>query len=301
MGIVVIGSTFIDMKGYPLGAFIPNGRNAGRVVEVHGGVGRNIAEDIANAGVATTFVSVVDGTGLSLGIVNRLAEHGVDTGHIRQAEGGLGMWLAVFDETGDVYASISRRSDLSGILQTLEESGDAIFSQADGICIEFDIHRPVLEKTLELAERYGKQVFAVITDMTFARERIDLLDRITCLVCNQQEAGMLFERDLDDASPDELLPVLIEELPGLGLRSMVVTMGGQGSVYVDASGANGWCPAQDADVVDTTGAGDAFFAGVSIGLTHGEGLAEACSIGTQLATLVIGTDENVCPVLELPL
>ena len=48
MGIVVIGAVFVDVKGYPDYAYIPAGRNAGRVEYVHGGVGRNVAEDIAN-------------------------------------------------------------------------------------------------------------------------------------------------------------------------------------------------------------------------------------------------------------
>jgi pseudouridine kinase len=48
MGIVVIGAVFVDVKGYPEANFIPTGRNAGRVERVHGGVGRNVAEDIAN-------------------------------------------------------------------------------------------------------------------------------------------------------------------------------------------------------------------------------------------------------------
>ena len=48
MGIVVIGSVFVDIKGYPFNTYIPKGRNAGRVIQVHGGVSRNVAEDIAN-------------------------------------------------------------------------------------------------------------------------------------------------------------------------------------------------------------------------------------------------------------
>ena len=48
MGIVVIGAVFVDIKGYPLSTYIPGGRNAGRVEQVHGGVCRNVAEDIAN-------------------------------------------------------------------------------------------------------------------------------------------------------------------------------------------------------------------------------------------------------------
>ena len=48
-------------------------------------------------------------------------------------------------------------------------------------------------------------------------------------------------------------------------------------------------------MIDTTGAGDAFFAGVAIGLTYGKSLGEACEIGTKLAASVIATKENVCP------
>ena len=47
-GIVVVGASFVDIKGYPLTNYVPNGRNAGRVLEVHGGVSRNVVEDIAN-------------------------------------------------------------------------------------------------------------------------------------------------------------------------------------------------------------------------------------------------------------
>ena len=60
MGIVVIGAVFVDIKGYPESNFIPTGRNVGRVEQVHGGVGRNVAEDIANCELRPTFVSLVD-------------------------------------------------------------------------------------------------------------------------------------------------------------------------------------------------------------------------------------------------
>ena len=47
MGIVVIGAVFVDIKGYPLSTYIAGGRNAGRIEQVHGGVSRNVVEDIA--------------------------------------------------------------------------------------------------------------------------------------------------------------------------------------------------------------------------------------------------------------
>ena len=48
-------------------------------------------------------------------------------------------------------------------------------------------------------------------------------------------------------------------------------------------------------ISDTTGAGDAFCAGVSIGLTYGKSLPEAIDIGSTLAASVIISSENVCP------
>ena len=59
MGIVVIGAVFVDIKGYPLSTYIPGGRNSGRVEQVHGGVSRNIVEDIANVELRPTFVGLV--------------------------------------------------------------------------------------------------------------------------------------------------------------------------------------------------------------------------------------------------
>ena len=294
MGIAVIGTTFMDVKGYPLDTYIPAGRNAGRVAEVHGGVSRNIAEDMANVGFAPTFVSSVDDSGLSADIIARLDACGCDTRFVRSCENGLGMWLAIFDETGDVVASISRRSNLSSMEQTLAEDGDEIISQADAVCIEYDVDVPILERTLELAERHGKRVYAVVSNMTIACERRDLLRKVTCLVCNQQEAGILFSRDLDEATPEQMLGVLGECLSQTGLASMVVTMGAQGSVFASVGGESGWCPAHMVEVVDTTGAGDAFFAGTALGLTYGDGLEKACEIGTALSASVITTEENVC-------
>ena len=57
----------------------------------------------------------------------------------------------------------------------------------------------------------------------------------------------------------------------------------------------GRLPAQRVNVRDTTGAGDAFCAGVAMGLTYGKTMREAVEIGTRLAASVITVSENVCP------
>ena len=66
-------------------------------------------------------------------------------------------------------------------------------------------------------------------------------------------------------------------------------------VFATLDGEEGYCPAKKVDVKDTTGAGDAFFAGTVIGQTYGKTMMESCEIGTRLAASVITTGENVCP------
>ena len=73
MGIVVIGAVFVDIKGYPLSTYIPGGRNAGRIEQVHGGVSRNVVEDIANVELRPTFVGLVDDTGMGQDVIDKLA------------------------------------------------------------------------------------------------------------------------------------------------------------------------------------------------------------------------------------
>lgn len=295
MGIVVIGASFVDVKGYPLGQYIPGGRNVGRVVQVHGGVARNVVEDIANVELRPTFVSVVDETGLSDDVVRNLIRHKVDIRYVARSFEGLGTWLAVFDNDGDVIASISRRPDLSAIEEVLEKDGDEIFRGADSIVVEFDIEVPILKKVLELAEKHGKEVYTVISNMSIAMKRRDLLRKTAALVCNVQEAGMLFTEDYTDMLPEEMEQSLADRIRTSGIPRIIVTMGARGAVYADASGQTGVCPAMKVDVVDTTGAGDAFFAGAAIGLTYGKTVGEACVIGTRLAASVIASRENVCP------
>ena len=295
MSIVVMGAVFVDIKGYPLSSYIPGGRNAGRVVQVHGGVSRNIVEDIANVELRPTFVSLVDDTSAGADIVKKLQSHKVDTRYIRTTPDGMGMWLAIFDNTGDVTASISKRPDLSPIADILDEQGDEIFSQADSILLEIDMEKDIVKRTFALAEKHRKPVYAVVSNMSIAIERRDFLRSVHCFICNQQEAGILFSEDYGGLKPEEMARCLAKRIQSAHIPKMVVTMGSDGAAYADQEGNWGVYPAMKVDVVDTTGAGDAFFAGVCVGLTYGKTMREACAIGTRLSSTVICTSENICP------
>lgn len=295
MGIVVIGAVFVDIKGYPEANFIPTGRNAGRVEYVHGGVGRNVVEDIANCELRPVFVSLVDKSGEGADVIRKLNNHKVNTDYVWTTRDGMGTWLAVFDNDGDVAASISKRPNLAPIIDILEKHGDEIISNADSVVIEIDIDKEIVKRTLRLAKKYNKKVFSVVGNMSIAMERRDFIKSIDCFVCNIQEAGIMFFDDYSKRTPDEMVDILSEKVKAAQISSMIVTMGGEGAVFADKGGDKGFCPARKVEVKDTTGAGDSFCAGVAIGLTYGKTLKEACDIGSMLAASVIVTTEAVCP------
>ena len=295
MGIVVIGAVFVDVKGYPEAAYIPGGRNAGSVEYTHGGVGRNVAEDIANVELRPTLVSLVDTTGTGADVINKLNNHKVNTDYIRAVRNGMGTWLAVFDSNGDVTASISQRPDLLPIAKILDEQGDEIFANADSIILEIDVEKEIVKRTFALAKKYNKKVYAVVSNMSIALERRDFFQSLDCFVCNRQEAGMMFYDSYEGRTAAEMVDILAERVCSARIPSMIVTLGADGAVYADMNGQKGWCPARKVEVRDTTGAGDAFCAGAVIGLTHGKTMAEACQIGSTLSASVITTYDSVCP------
>ena len=295
MPIAVVGNVFVDIKGFPDDNYIPGGRNAGKVEIVHGGVGRNVAEDIANIELRPRFVSMVDDTPEGEEVLRKLKNHKVNTDYVPAVPNGMGMWLAVFDETGDIVGSISKRPDMSALETLINEKGDEIFADCDSIVVEIDLDKEIIKSVFKYAEKYKKRVYAVVANMSIASQRRDFLQSIDCFVCNVEEAGILFVSDFEGMSPEELCDELSRKVVSARIPSMVVTLGSRGAVYADMNGDKGVYPARRVNVRDTTGAGDAFCAGVAIGLTYGKTMREAVEIGTQLASSVITVSENVCP------
>lgn len=295
MGIVVIGAAFVDIKGFPHNIYIPDGRNVGRIEYIHGGVARNVVEDIANVELRPTYVGIVDDTSLGDAVLQKLKNHKINTDYVLTIPDGMGTWLAVFDNNGDVAGSISKRPNMLPVVELLERKGDEIISQADSVVLECDLNKALVKKVIELCQKHHKKLFALVSNMSIAAERRDLLKYYDCFICNQQEAGLLFADDYSEYTPEQMCEVLDKKVHAAHIPAMVVTMGAKGAVYSNLQGDKGICAARKVHVKDTTGAGDAFCAGVSIGLTYGKTMPEAIEIGSYLAASVITSSENVCP------
>ena len=155
----------------------------------------------------------------------------------------MGTWLAVFDHKGDVVASVSKRPDLAPIGDILDQQGDEIFKDADSIAVEIDIDKEIIKKIFYYAEKYQKDVYALVSNMTIAVERRDFLRKTSCFVCNQQEAGILFSEDYENKTPKEMADILADRIKSARISRMVVTMGEHGAVYADSEGNCGVVPA----------------------------------------------------------
>lgn len=295
MSILVVGAVFVDIKGFPEDLYIPDGRNIGRIEYIHGGVARNVVEDIANVELKPTYLGIVDDTPLGKDVIEKLNKHKVNTDYMLTVPDGMGTWLAVFDNNGDLAGSISKRPVLLPIYDLLVEKGDEIFEKIDSVVLEVDIDLPIVKKVIELAKKHNSKLFGLVSNMGIAAKRRDLLQNFDCFICNQLEAGIFFADDYTEKTREELQNILEIKVRAANIPSMIITMGGEGAVYADLEGNSGFCEAKKVHVKDTTGAGDAFCAGVSIGLTYGKTMAESIEIGSTLAASVITSSENVCP------
>ncbi len=295
----VIGVTFVDVKGFPRAKYDPIGRNLGMVKIVHGGVSRNVVENFANVGMPVSFVSMLDDSAIGRDVARRLENVGADLSYtVTTDHDGIGMWLVILDENGDLAGSISSMPDVSVLEKLWDEQGDRIVSSCENLVLEIDLNEHIAERALDLAEKYNKKVYAIVGNLSvILPHREDFLRRTACFICNEVECGKIFETDVEAYSPSQMLEFLVPAAQKLGIPSMVVTMGAMGSVYYDSdTGEKGICPAVPTRLVDSCGAGDAFFSGTVMALTKGMPLGEAVKYGSRLASMTIACEDSACPV-----
>ncbi len=296
MKILVLGVAFTDIKGFPFGKYDPVGTNMGSVVITHGGVSRNVAEDLANLGAEVEFLTLLDDSPLGEDIRLRLEAAGVSLAHARAVPGGgIGMWLAVFDESGNLAGSISKMPDVTNLAEALKEHGDELFAQADAIVAEYDTTEEIAHLSCELAQKHSKPLYTIVGNMSVILSRRDLMCACRCTIMNEIEAGKLFGVDLDAPDIPEVRRLILSSGRSLGLQSAIITLGARGSVWADfAAGESGYVPSLPCEVADTTGAGDAFFSAAVISLSKGLSLQKACENGARVAADVVSSKQSAC-------
>jgi pseudouridine kinase len=299
--VIVIGTIFIDCKGFAKQNYHPSTRNLGTIQFVHGGVGRNVAENLANLDVATSFVSSVDASAAGKEVVERLQRSNVDTDDLTWSKQlGMGMWLAILDEHGNLAGSISQMPDLTLLQALIESKGKELIKRSTHIALELDLNSQIAGSVIRLAKEAKKPVYGVPGNLDVILHQRDLLKDLACFICNNFEADLFFGLDFTNMSIDHKQESLIGFVDRMGMGAMVVTLGEQGAVYYDPHTKEvGHQAVFPVKLIDSSGAGDAFFSGTVMGLVKGLSLKEAVICGTKVAGWTIESAENTC--LELPM
>ncbi len=298
MKISVIGTVFIDCKGFASQEYHPLGRNLGSIEFVHGGVGRNVAENLARLKLPVTFVTAVDKSGIGDEVGVRLRQAGVNTTFCFPTEKGMGMWLAIMDQCGNLAGSISQMPDLATLENVINRNGHEIISQSSHIVLELDLNDEITRTSLRLAKIMNKPIYGLPGNLDIIMRNMDLLPALDCFVCNHIEAERLSGISYDGLTIQDQLAALKCFVDDKGMQSMVVTLGSDGAVFYDRlKNIAGHQPVFPVNLVDASGAGDSFFSGTIMGLIHGLPLEHAVISGTKIAGWTIGSKENASPTL----
>jgi pseudouridine kinase len=295
--LLTIGAASIDTKGRAHGAIQTGTSTPGAIRVSVGGVGRNIAENLARLGERVVLLSAVGDDSSGRRLLHQAAECGIDVSHVLvDAAHRTAAYLAVLDENGDLLTSIDDMSiNRELITPALVYRHRALFRDARMIVLDANLSPATLRTIFKLAYKYGVPVCADPTTATQAPHLCPHLSALTLITPNGAEAEALCGVPVTGR---ESALVAAQKLVSLGVQVAIVTLGATGLVYA-TSQESGHVPAIACEIVDFTGAGDALTAAVIFGLLNGFAIDEAVRLGTSAAALTLQSRETVCPNLSL--
>ncbi len=242
-----------------------------------GGKGANQAFAAALAGAEVHFVACVGDDALGEQRMAELASVGVRTALVRRAAGsltGLAFITVTPDGENDIIVAPGANAALG------REDVDAAAHLLAGPCVllaQLEVPHPATARAIELA---GPQARVVLNLSPWRRLPAELLGRVDVLVVNEVEAAAMW------GSPVGTVAEAMEAgraLRGAGPSAVVVTLGAAGAVAV-ADGLEEHVPSPPVEVVDTTGAGDAFAGALAARRALGYDLLEAVRYGAAMGS-----------------
>ena len=161
--------------------------------------------------------------------------------------------------------------------------GDSAIVYLEGYLFDPPHARAAFERAAEIAHAAGRKVAITLSDtFVVARWRAELLAFIEAsadiVLANEGELAALFETDDFEAAAQKLSAIV---------ETAAITRGAAGSVILRAEERATVAAFPVDKVVDTTGAGDQYAAGVLLGLARGLPLDQAGALGSLAASEVI--------------
>ncbi|ARC57502.1 Ribokinase [Frondihabitans sp. 762G35] len=252
-----------------------------------GGKGANQAVAAARLGGDVTFVGAVGRDDDGASILRSLQTEGVQIDAVRIVDAQpTGLALISVEEAGENSITVVSGANATVTPQRAVEAVQRVGGPGALVLLQGELTLDVLAETARAAAGVAARVIINLAPYRAAtRETLVLADP---LVVNETETASLTGATVTDvASALAAVRGLVEEGGTVGARSAVITLGSLGAVWADAD-ASGHAPARKtADVVDTTGAGDAFVGALAASLAGGSTLPEAVRLGVAAGSFAI--------------
>jgi ribokinase len=255
-----------------------------------GGKGSNQAVGAARLGATAYFAGIIGNDKLGEIATDLYAQEGVRTDYLVKTDKAA---------TGVGFIILNHRGE-NGIILDMGANKlmDAAFvDRVEPQIARSDVVMSVLELPLDAAARtmaLGKKhgVLTILNPAPATPLSDEILTTVDYLTPNETELRILLGLAPDDPTPTI---ELARELRARGVGTLIVTMGEAGALILTDEGQT-TVPRVPVDVVDTTGAGDAFNAGLAVALAEGKRLVEAVRIAACCGALAC-TRLGVIPAL----
>ena len=311
-GVVVIGGANIDLRGSPAGEVLErHTSNPGKINVGSGGVGRNIAHNLALLNVPVTLLSAVGDDGEGIRILEETGKAGVNMEQmIISGEHPTGIYLAILDEKGEMEVAVSDMQILEEITVEYLRSKAYLIRESKIVVMDTNIPEQSIEYVVDLCNKVKVPILVEPVSVEKAKKLRKILDgsgkwHIDYITPSEDELKSILGVETETGEHQDMdLVKTAEELNRRGAKKVVVTLGKRG-IYVYGGGDSDlsqegrygsdkfFLAPYKGKVVDVTGAGDALVAGLVYGIYKGYSLDVAARFGLAAAALTISTKEAV--------
>jgi len=277
--IVVVGSFNADLTSYMARMPRPGETVHGRkFVTGPGGKGSNQAVAAARLGAEVTFVGRVGQDVFAPYALNMWAEEGIHTEFVVQdPEHATGVAPIFVDDRGENSIVVVLGANLA-VSKADVDAAAAVIAAADILLVQLEIDYETVAYALQVARKQG--IRTILNPAPAGHLPADVVKLADYLTPNETELEILADR------PGASLEEAAASLLAGDEQTVIMTLGAQGAQYVRRDGS-GRIPAYQVDVVDTTGAGDAFNGGLAVALAEGKPLEQAIAFANAAAALCV--------------
>ena len=232
--IAVVGSSFLDFKGYPEGEFNLKKNNYGVVDVAFGGVGRNIAENLGKLSVPASFISTIDNNSFGVNLKEQLEESGIDTTYLLPINsGGMGRWISLIDKNGDLISTLTQQPDISYLEKYIEKYGEKFAKEFDVLLLELDLSEKISKKIISFFKKNKRKIFIYSANMEKSYSDNLIFEDVECLVLNEKSAEKVLLCDIANMEIHQIQKTLKEFIQNNSIKRGIITLYKRGTVFYD--------------------------------------------------------------------